>query len=59
MPRKIDKSKCIGCGTCERVCKVGCITESDNRKISINESVCVDCGACQMACPIKCISHNQ
>lgn len=59
MPRRIENLKCIGCGNCERVCKVGCITQVENKKRLINESVCVDCGACQMACPKKCISPNQ
>lgn len=58
MPRSINRSNCIGCGTCERVCKVGCITQLEDRKRFINESVCVDCGACQLACPKKCISPN-
>jgi MinD superfamily P-loop ATPase len=58
MPRKIDKSECLGCGTCQRVCIVGCITQSEDRKRLINELGCVDCGACQLACPKKCISKN-
>lgn len=58
MPRLIDKSICIGCGTCERVCKVGCISQVENKKRIINKSACVDCGACQIACPKKCISPS-
>lgn len=55
MARIINKSICIACGTCERVCIVGCITQEENKKRTINESACVDCGACQLACPMKCI----
>lgn len=55
MSRIIDKSKCVGCGTCERVCIIGCITKLEDKKRTINSSVCVDCGACQLACPMKCI----
>lgn len=58
MARSIDKSKCVGCGTCQRVCKVGCITQLEDKKRYINPSACVDCGACQLACPIKCISQK-
>lgn len=58
MPRKINKSDCISCGTCQRVCIIGCIIEEKDRKRIINESACVDCGACQLACPKKCISKK-
>jgi MinD superfamily P-loop ATPase len=58
MPRKINSSVCIGCGTCERVCIVGCVTEDKDRKRLIVESACVDCGACQLSCPKKCISQK-
>ncbi|MEG0133351.1 MAG: 4Fe-4S binding protein [Clostridium sp.] len=56
MPRRINKSKCVNCGICQRVCIVGCITQINNNKRLINEFACVDCGACQLACPQKCIS---
>ena len=36
MPRVIDKFKCISCGNCERVCKVGCISQLENKKRKIN-----------------------
>ncbi|MBU5593543.1 4Fe-4S binding protein [Clostridium sp. MSJ-4] len=58
MPRKINESDCVGCGTCQSVCIIGCITEEKDRKRKINESACVDCGACQFACPKRCISRN-
>lgn len=57
MSKKIDEEKCVGCGACERVCIVGCISKNDNdNKRKIDESACVDCGACLMTCPVKCIS---
>ncbi|WP_026887394.1 4Fe-4S binding protein [Clostridium beijerinckii] len=58
MSRRISKSDCVGCGTCVRVCIVGCITEDKDKKRIITESACVDCGACQLACPKKCISQK-
>jgi ferredoxin len=57
MPRRINKLDCVGCGTCQRVCIVGCITQEDKKRL-IDESACVDCGACQYTCPKKCISEN-
>lgn len=56
MPRIIDNGKCVGCGTCERVCIVGCVKEVQNKKRLIDSNGCVDCGACQLACPVKCIT---
>jgi ferredoxin len=58
MPRRINKSTCVGCGACERVCIIGCITQEKDKKRLINESACVDCGACQVACPKKCIDKK-
>lgn len=58
MARRINKSDCVGCGTCERVCLIGCITEEKDRTRIITESACVDCGACEIACPKKCISQK-
>lgn len=58
MPRRINKYNCIGCDSCERVCKIGCITKLEEKRI-LNESACVDCRACQLICPKKCISPNQ
>lgn len=43
MPRRINKSECVGCGTCQRVCLVGCISQEEDRKRLINEYGCVDC----------------
>ncbi|MEG0772002.1 4Fe-4S binding protein [Clostridium sp.] len=58
MPRRINKSTCVGCGVCQRVCIIGCITHEEDKKRLINESACVDCGACQVACPRKCIDKK-
>lgn len=55
MPRKIVELNCVGCGNCQRVCIVGCITQIDNKKRLITESACVDCGACQLTCTTNCI----
>lgn len=58
MPRRIDKTECAGCGICQRVCIIGCITEDEDGKSKIVESGCVDCGACQNSCPFGCITHQ-
>lgn len=56
MAKIIDNLKCIGCGICERVCLVGCISQQDDKKRTIDTNGCVNCDACEHACPKKCIS---
>ncbi|MCQ9628077.1 4Fe-4S binding protein [Cetobacterium somerae] len=55
MAKIIIDEHCIGCGTCEKTCIVGCISQIKNKKRFINPDACVDCGACQLVCPSKCI----
>ncbi|QVK18733.1 NADH-quinone oxidoreductase subunit NuoF [Mycoplasmatota bacterium] len=53
--------KCIGCGSCSKVCPQGCIepvgkviNEKTNRRAYvIDSSKCIKCGACMDACPPK------
>ena len=47
---KVNKEKCIGCGTCVNVCPVGAISMI-NGKAGIDENKCRDCGRCAEACP--------
>ncbi len=56
MAHKINEDVCIGCGTCQSVCPVECISEVDGGKRRIDADMCVDCGACAASCPVECIS---
>ena len=67
----IDKSKCVECGACARVCpytaitnnkrpcqnacKVKAITMDDNKTAVINDEKCISCGACVYQCPFGAI----
>ncbi len=57
MAYRIDKEECIGCGACETVCPVSCISELESGKRLIDESKCISCGACSDVCPVACISE--
>lgn len=56
MAFRIEKKECIGCGACEGVCPVKCISEEEGtEKRVINEANCIDCGSCAGICPVACI----
>ena len=46
----VDKSACIGCGMCERVCPMGAVRVVDGRA-AIDDEKCVACGMCATKCP--------
>lgn len=67
----IDKSKCVECGQCAKVCpysaivnrkrpcqiacKIKAISINDNNAASIDNSKCTSCGACVYQCPFGAI----
>ena len=55
----VDKSKCIGCGTCVAICPVEAISFDENGKAQIDKTKCIQCGACQASCPVEAIKINR
>ena len=47
---EIDKSKCVGCSLCSRVCPVQAIHGEIKNPFEIDKSKCIKCGACFKAC---------
>ena len=63
----IDKTKCVECGQCSKVCpysaitnhkrpcemacKVNAITTSETHSAKIDNNKCIECGACVYQCP--------
>jgi len=45
----VDEKKCVGCGVCVNVCKMGAITVDDVAKVNLDR--CIGCGICVGACP--------
>ena len=48
---KCDKSKCISCGKCERVCPMD-VKVTDNSRKRENGTECILCMECKKACPM-------
>lgn len=50
----IDLSLCTGCGACEHICPIKCITMEYNSEgflYPVKGSSCIDCGLCVKRCP--------
>ena len=54
---KIDKAKCIACGTCVAICPVAAITYDNDGKAVIDQEKCIKCGACKASCPVNAIEE--
>lgn len=70
----IDKSKCVNCGACAKVCpysaivnnkrpcenscKVNAISMDENRAACIDNDKCISCGACVYQCPFGAITDS-
>ncbi len=70
----IDKSKCVNCGACYKVCpytaiinrkrpcqsacKVKAISMDENKAAKIDYSKCISCGACVYQCPFGAITDK-
>ena len=70
----IDKTKCVECGQCARVCpysaiinrkrpcqlacKIKAISINENNAAAIDNSKCIQCGACVYQCPFGAIADK-
>lgn len=49
------QKKCIGCGSCTKICAHGAAVVGENRKATIDQDKCVGCGRCLGNCPVDAI----
>lgn len=56
---KTDLNKCIGCGTCARICPESAVVMSSDQegkqKPKTDLNFCKGCGLCAKECPVKAI----
>ncbi|MGI5919498.1 MAG: NADH-quinone oxidoreductase subunit NuoF [Christensenellales bacterium] len=54
----IDKTKCIGCSACAKVCPVNAISGKVKEPFEIDQSKCIKCGACVARCKFNAIEKK-
>ena len=51
---RIDEARCMGCGQCMDVCRLGAIDVEPTKGYStcfIDQDICINCGECKDICP--------
>lgn len=51
---EIEDEKCIGCGTCEKVCPVYAIQMKERMAI-VDADLCAGCANCEQRCPVSAV----
>ncbi len=52
----LDKSKCVGCEICIKICPFGAIIKNEEDEVEIIQVLCHGCGTCGATCPHKAIT---
>ncbi|MEM3555547.1 MAG: 4Fe-4S binding protein [Candidatus Micrarchaeia archaeon] len=59
MAPRVDKSRCIGCGTCVAVCPTEVFEIHEGISVVIHPDACIHCKACVLNCPENAISFKR
>jgi len=53
---RLDREKCIGCGTCLLVCPHAVLSLTNGKIEIADRDACMECGACSRNCPVEALS---
>jgi NAD-dependent dihydropyrimidine dehydrogenase PreA subunit len=53
---RLDKEKCMGCGTCLLVCPRAVLSPANGKIEIADRDACMECGACSRNCPVEALS---
>ena len=53
-----DPTKCVGCGSCVRVCPMGYLGMEDGIPAPRERRRCIQCGHCVATCPHQAITKT-
>lgn len=56
---EVNKSRCVACGACEKVCPKNAISVWKGSYAIVNTDACVGCGKCEKTCPAGCITVKE
>jgi len=56
---KFDKSKCIKCGECKKICPPQAIKIEKGKTPCVSKSKCIRCWCCAEVCPVNAISKSK
>ena len=55
----VDRSACVACGCCVKVCPLGAIAVVKGIAAQVDEGRCVGCGKCARECPATIIEIRE
>lgn len=55
----VNRSRCVACGTCTKVCPKGTIRVYRGCYALVDTDSCVGCGKCSNICPAGCITVKE
>lgn len=55
MPAVVDENKCIGCGSCVKMCPAAAISLNDQGIAVVDKEKCTGCGKCARSCSVDAI----